>query len=135
MQFCGAKMFGKFERSESGATFIETLAALALMGIVATAFLSGLATTSKATIVADEHTTAKSLAQSQMEWAKNTDYVYETTAYSSAPLPSGPDYLNYLATIDVEPLHSPDEGIQKIIVTINHSDKEVIKLEGYKLAQ
>ena len=32
-----------------------------------------------------------------------------------------------------EPLRAPDDGIQKITVTIKHSDKVVIRLEGYKV--
>jgi len=128
-----ARIIGKFEGGESGIIFLETLAALALLGIIVIAFLSGLATASKAVMVADERTTAESLAQSQMEWAKNAGYEYEATEYSPAPLPSGQDYVDYSATIAVEPLRSPGDGIQKITVTIRRAGEEVIKLEGYKL--
>ncbi|GAI30919.1 unnamed protein product, partial [marine sediment metagenome] len=47
--------------------------------------------------------------------------------------PGGKDYINYSAIITAEPLHDPDDGIQKITVTVKRSDKEVIKLEGYKV--
>ena len=117
---------------ESGMTLIETLLALTILGAVAVTFLSGLATGSKAAFINDERATTESLARSQMEWVKNADYVYSTTEYSPAPIPNSRDYINYSALITTEPLHNPDEGIQKITVTIKHSDKEVIKLEGYK---
>jgi len=120
-------------RRESGLTLIETVVALAIIGVIAVAFLSGLATTSKAAFIADEQTTAESLARSQMEWAKKVDYVYDATEYSPAPIPSGKDYINYSAVITAEPLRAPDDGIQKITVTIKHSDKGVIRLEGYKV--
>jgi len=123
---------GIFACRESGVTLIETVVALAILGVIAVAFLNGLATTSRAVFIADERTTAESLAQSQMEWAKNVDYVYDATEYSPAPMPGGKDYTKYSATIVAEPLHNPDDGIQKIAVTVKHSDKEVIKLEGYK---
>ncbi len=126
-------MLSVFTRSESGGTFIETLVALAILGAIAVAFLSGLATTSKATIIADEQATAESLAQGQMEWVRNADYVYSTTEYSPALIPGGSDYANYSATIAAEPLHDPDDGIQKITITIKHLDKEVITLKGYKV--
>ncbi|MFH1002889.1 MAG: hypothetical protein V1780_01955, partial [Chloroflexota bacterium] len=58
---------------------METAVALAVLGITAVTFLSGLATTSRATIIADEKTTAISLAQTQMEWAKKPPYVYGAT--------------------------------------------------------
>ena len=127
-----AGQLNKFACSESGVTFIETLVALALLGIIAVAFLSGLATTSRATTIADEQTTAGSLARSQMEWGKTVGYVYEATEYSPAEIPSGDDYAGYSATIDAEALHNPDEGIQKITVTVKHHDKEILQLEGYR---
>ena len=127
------RILGKFTGRESGVTFIETVVALAILGVIAVAFLNGLTTTSKSVFIADEHTTAESLAQSQMEWVKNASYSYNATTYSSAPIPSGKDYLNYSTLITAEPLRSPDDGIQKIIVTIKRSDKGVTKLEGYKV--
>ena len=127
-----AGQLNKFAWGESGSTFIETGVALALLGIIAVAFLSGLATTSRATTIAGEQTTAGSLAQSQMEWGKKVGYVYEADEYSPAEIPSGDDYTGYSATIAAEPLHTPDDGIQKITVTVKHHDKEVLQLEGYK---
>ena len=123
----------KLACSESGMAFIETVVALALLGIISVTFLSGLATTSKASIIADEQTTGESLALSQMEWAKKVDYVYDAAEYSPAPIPGGKDYINYSATIAAESLHNPDEGVQKITVTVKRADKEVSQLEGYKV--
>ena len=120
-------------KNETGATLIETLVALTLLGIVGVAFLSGLATASKASIVANDRSTAESLARSQMEWVKEVDYVYEATGYPTAPISSEEDYTGYSAQIDAEPLNSPDEGIQKITVTIKHHDEEVLSFEAYKV--
>ena len=122
-----------FAYREQGVALIETIVALAILGVVAVSFLSGLATTSKATFIADEQTTAESLARSQMEWAKNASYSYSATGYSPAPIPSGKDYIGYSAHISAEPLHNPDDGIQKITVTVKRSDRGVIRLEGYKV--
>ena len=120
-------------KGEKGSSLIETLVALALLGVIVVAFLSGLATTSKATIVADEQSTAESLARSQMEWAKTATYVSGVTTYSAAPIPSGSDYTGYSANISAVSLNTPDDGIQKITVTVKHFAKEVTKLEGYKV--
>ena len=127
------RMPSMFACRESGITLIETVVALAILGVIAVTFLSGLATASKAAFIADEQATAESLAQSQMEWVKNADYVYSATEYSPAPIPGGKDYINYSAIIAAEPLHDPDDGIQKITVTVKRSDKGVINLEGYKV--
>ncbi len=123
-------------RPESGATLLETVVALAVLGTVAVTFLTGIYTTSKAAFLADTRATAMSLAQSQMEWAENTTYSYNATAtgYPPAPIPSGKDYIGYSANITATLVsgHSSDDGIQKITVTIKRSGADVIKLEGYK---
>ncbi len=117
-----------FVRRESGTTLLETVVALAVLGIIAVTFLGGLVTTSKAAFTTDERATAESLARSQMEWVQNASY--DATQYSPAPIPSGKDYVNYSTNITAEPL---DTGIQKITVTVKHSDKQVFTLEGYKV--
>ena len=118
-------------RQESGLTLLETVVALAVLGTIAVTFLSGLVTTSKAAITLDERATAESLAQSQMEWVQNASY--NATGYSPTTIPSSSDYTNYSVNITAEPLYDPDDGIQKIIVTVNRSDEQVFTLEGYKV--
>jgi len=119
--------------AESGMTLVETVVALAILGTIAIVFLSGLAISSKAVIIADEQTTVESLAQSQLEWVKGADYVYEAAEYSPAPIPTGQDYTDYSANITAEPLHTPDDGIQKITVTVRRLGEMVMELEGYKV--
>ncbi len=120
-------------RREAGVALLEAMVAMAILGIIAVTFLSGLATASRATFISDEQATAESLAQSQMEWVKNASYLYDATEYSPASIPSDKDYVNYSVIIAAESLDSPDNGIQKITVAVKHSDKGVIKLEGYKV--
>ena len=119
--------------SEEGDSLIEVLAAVAILGVIAVTFLGGVSTGSKGVYIADERATAESLAQTQMEWAKNASYTTNATQYSTAPIPTGDDYINYSANITAQPLHITDDGIQKITVTIEHSGKEVLTLEGYKV--
>ena len=119
--------------SEKGFAFIETVVALALLGIIAVAFLSGLATSSKATVIANDEITALSLAQTQIEWVKKADYIYDATGYSAAPIPSGQEYIGYSVQIDSEPLNNPDDGIQKITVTVKHWGEDALQLDVYKV--
>lgn len=118
---------------ESGVTLIETLVALAILGTISVTFLSGLTTAGKAVFIADERAKAESLAQSQMEWIKNSAYVDDASEYTPAIIPTDKGYINYSAIIDVEPLHDPDLGIQKIIITIIHSSDNVVQLTSYKV--
>jgi prepilin-type N-terminal cleavage/methylation domain-containing protein len=115
-----------FWGKEKGVTLIETLVALALLGIIGVGFLSGLSTVSKALSITDEQATAKNLAESQMEILKRESY---DLLYTPAPIPS--EYVGYSAEIDTELLR--DSNIQKIAVIIKHNGEEVTTLEGYKV--
>ena len=120
--------------SSNGFSLIEVLITLALVGIIAIAFLSALSTASIALITADERATAESLARSQMEHVKNLDYDFtDPQSYEHLPVQSN-DHPGYFISVSAEPLHSPDDGIQKITVTVSRDDKEVITLEDYKRA-
>ena len=120
-------------RRELGITFLETVIALAILGVVSVSFLNGLTSASKSVFIVDEKTTAESLAQSQMEWIKNASYSYNATSYSAAPIPDGKDYLQYSSVVSAEPVHTPDDGLQKITVSIQRSGKGVYFLQGYKV--
>ncbi|MFC1934160.1 hypothetical protein ACFLWC_00470 [Chloroflexota bacterium] len=133
------RLFSMFRVStyrESGATLLETVVALAVLGTIAVTFLSGLVTTSKAAFMADERATAESLAQSQMEWAQNYTYFDAPYDYTSAaPTLTGEDYVDYSANITAAllPGHSSDDDIQKITVIVTRSGEQVFTLEGYKV--
>ncbi len=133
-------------KNEKGFTLIEVMIAIALLGIIAVAFLGALATASRALVIADERTTAESLARSQMEYVKNQGYidysadphgVYDkittTTDYSidSTAVPFDP--VTGQPYSQVGGIFVQDDGIQKITVTVSHLSKpDVITLEGYK---
>lgn len=120
-------------KREIGTTFIETAVALAVLGVVAVAFLSGLATASTATIIVDEKTTAESLMRSQTEGVKKADYVYDASSYPAVAIPALEDYADYSVNITAEAVNQPDDGIQKITITIKHRGEPVISLDSYKV--
>ena len=114
--------------SEKGVSLIEVLLALVILSTIGVSFLGGLTGTSKGLIITDERDIAKTLAQSQMEYAMKQEYAL---SYSPAPIPDV--HSNYSAVIATNLFPDRDHNIQKITVTIHHQSKEVTTLEGYKI--
>ena len=112
--------------SEKGSALLEPLMAIAILGLVGTAFASGLSTSSNALIVTDKGGTAKNLAETQMEHVKKHEY---EGSYSPVPIP--PEHSTYGAQVNSAPFE--DGNIQKITVTIDQDGKDVKVLEGYKV--
>lgn len=133
-------------KNEKGFTLIEVIIAVALLGVIAVAFMGALGTASLAMFIADERATAESLARSEMEYVKSANYTADGWSYElpgSAPswdaghtLPSG--YDGYTANVTAEPLNTPDDGIQKITIIVSHLGKAITTsgnstLENYKV--
>jgi len=117
-------------KGEKGFTLIEVVVAIAILGILAAAFMAALAGASRALFVADERATAESLARSQMEYVKSQPYSDNgSTPYLYIDLTSFP---NYGLTYTADNL-TGQTGLQLITVTVSHLSKPVvITLEGYK---
>lgn len=138
-------------KNQKGFTLIEVLVGIALIGIIASAFLFAIATAGKANIIADERATAESLARSQFEYIKKQAYIltdengeviydklgdipqhYEIWSYDregtiveyiiGVPW----DSQNYEAT-------TTDIGLQRIFLVIKHNGKVVLEIEEYKV--
>jgi type II secretory pathway pseudopilin PulG len=116
---------GELMKGETGTSLIETVVALVLLGIIGVAFLDALTTSTNARAIADEHTSARILAESQMEYIRQQDYAF---AYDPPEIPD--EYAGYSTQITVDNLRNGN--IQKITVTVSHHDKNVTSLESYK---
>ena len=150
----------KLRGSQKGQGLIEVLIAIAILGVVVVAFLTALATSSKAIILADELTTAESLTRSELEYVKSQEYSTDAWSYtvtssdrSSSNMPSwwdvdnppllSSDYAGYSADVKAEDFDADgdnvieipgdDEDIRKITVTVKHHDEEVLTTATYKV--
>lgn len=113
-------------KSEKGSSLIEVVVALALLGAIGVSFLSALATTSNSRSISNEHTSGRILAASQME-----SILYEAYSSSYHPIQVPPEYNGYTTAIDIDNLF--DGNIQKITITVRHHNKDITKLESYKV--
>ena len=114
---------------QRGSSLLETIIALALLGIIAVSFLSGLATTSTSRASAAERSSAKILAENIMEQVKKQDYAPSYSSNITIP----ETFVGYTPVIDVTTdLTERNGSIQKISITISHIGQKVYKLESYK---
>ena len=129
-------MFKGVTKNERGVGLIEVLVALAILGVIAVAFLTGLATTAKAVLIADVRTTAESLARTQMEDVKDQPYddtlPIEYTELSDIPA----DFDIDITAERMDPEEDGtgnDDGIQKITVTVEFQGEVKTTLVDYKV--
>jgi len=130
-----------FQGSSRGFTLIEVLLAIALLGVIAIAFMNAISTASTVLIIADERTTAESLVRRQMEYVKNqgyspesvvTDPIYQKIGgipegYAIYSVNRGGEIVADIVGIpwdseNKKPVDT-DKGLQKIALVIKHKDK------------
>ena len=119
--------------SQRGMTLIEVLVALGILAAVAVVFLVGMATSSKAVMISQKAVAAESLAKSQMENTKAQLYNIDAITYPKITVPQDLVDQGYDVAIVAAPLHSPDDGIQKITVTVTRNGETAFTLVGYKV--
>jgi prepilin-type N-terminal cleavage/methylation domain-containing protein len=118
-------------KSDKGFAFIETIVALALLGIVAAVFLSSLGTAAKATMVADKEVTAEILARSEIEYIKGCDYDYYAVEYPLDPALSVPS--GWSVDTSAEALDDRGDDIQKVTVTVQRNGENEFSAVIYKV--
>ena len=124
-------------KNQGGFTLLEVLLALGLLGIIAAGILGALATSSRATITNDVQTTSQNLAEGQMEYVRSLPYDGSNDPPVYQVLSGVP--LGYSVTCDAVRLDpdgdglDDDDGLQKVVVTVNFGSAEATAIEAYKV--
>ena len=108
---------------QRGVSLIEVLVAVAILGLISTAYLSALVSSSKTQNVDQTLASAMHLAESQMEYVMNQPYA---VSYAPAPIPSEYADAGYLVAISANEVNPGDASLQKICVTVSHSGRPII---------
>ena len=107
---------------QRGVSLIEVLVAVAILGLISTAYLSALVSSSKTQNVDQTLASAMHLAESQMEYVMNQPYA---VSYASDAAISS-KYAGYSVAISVTDVTSRDASLQKICVTVSHGVRPII---------
>ena len=116
-------------KDNKGFAFLETVVALALLGVVAAVFLNSIGTAAKATMVAEGEVTAESLARCEMEYIKSCAYQDSATEYPLAPTLNIPNRWS-MPEPTVEAL---DDGIQKVTITVQRDGNSELSVVMHKV--
>ena len=132
-------MLIKSLRGEAGATLVEELVTIAIIGMGIVVLVAMITTGALGVRQVDDNVRADSLARSQLELIK--DAPYEADPISS-PYPSVAAIPGYTVTVGVEywnsiagdfQLASPDEGLQKITVTVTAGSSQTAQISDFKV--
>ncbi len=115
-------------QDERGLSLVESLVAVAILGIAAVAFVVALSTGSIAVREEYQEAVAQSLVRTQLEYIKGYSYDPSATTYPTVDTPEG-----YTISVGVSSIPDTDTDIQKIAVTISREGEDILIVEDYKV--
>jgi type II secretory pathway pseudopilin PulG len=115
-------------RSERGFALMETLIAVAILGMTLVVFIAGLSTGMLTTASADRLSTAHELARSQIEYTKNDAYSAPPHTYATVVPPSG-----YGVTSVASAISGADANVELVTVEVTKDGAVVFALEDFKV--
>ena len=118
----------KMKQDETGIALVESLVAVAVLGVAVVTFVVALSTGSLAVQESDQEVTVQSLARTQLEYTKGYPYDPDAITYPTVSAPAG-----YGISVAVTSVPDTDTDIQKITVDISRDGETIMTIEDYKV--
>jgi len=115
-------------RQEKGLGIVDSLVAVAILGLAASSFVTALSTGSIAVHEEEVELIAQRLARNQLEYIKSYPYDPGASTYPTVDAPDG-----YSISVGVSSIPDTDDDIQKITVTISRDGQDILSVENYKV--
>ena len=117
-------------QDQRGLGLVESLIAVAILGIAVVAFIMALSSGAVAVREGNQQVVAQSLVRTQLEYIKNYPYDPEATTYPTVDTPEG-----YTISVEVDSIPEADDDtdIQRITVTISRGGEDILTIEDYKV--
>jgi len=119
-------------RSEKGFTLVEVLIGLAILGLIGVVLLTSLTISAKSNFLDYKMSQAETLARAQVENIQSQPYSSNINNYSVMGMPADCSGFVFTPTPMVSPMATPDNGLQKITVTVVNGTTSYT-LEDYKV--
>jgi len=113
---------------QKGIGLVETLVAIAILGVTAVTFMTALSAGSVSVNTLKQQATGQELARTQMETIKASSYDVTGDSYTAIAAPDG-----YDINIETDSNIYSDTDIQTITVEVNYDNQTVTKLENFKV--
>ena len=135
---------GGINLGQKGVMLLEVLVGLAILGVIAVAYMNGLTSTFNAISISQERVAAESLAKSQIEYIKVQGYIlvddynpdYPVTSYELITVPSDLAAAGYSVNISTpEEVISALEGgfeLQSINITVRRNNQQKLQISIYR---
>ncbi|MDO8531134.1 MAG: type II secretion system protein [Dehalococcoidia bacterium] len=111
---------------QRGSSLLESVLAVALLGIVAVVLLAGLSSGSLATREAQSSVGAEQMALSQVEYMKGLPYQAPPASY--ATVTPSPDYTLTASAVSAE----SDNNVSLVTITVSLNGQPYVTLQTYK---
>ena len=129
----------RFIRGESGATLVEELVSIAIIGMGVVILIAMITTGALGVRQVNDDVRADSLARSQLELIKDSPYQPDP---STSPYPAVTGISGYTVTLDFEYWNGTtdsfqaawiNDGLQKITITVSSGATQLTQVSGYKV--